>query len=126
MFAPKEPYKKYPKYLGWRKSAGGLTLERGFVGNQMKVAFCWIEPDALRARGQRVLYELSREGGKPVALFEAHWADFDQRGRLVATVGGRVLEGTLTKGDKLRWRQLAALHEEKPTRMEAPAWAQSW
>ena len=45
---------------------------------------------------------------------------------LVATVGGRVLEGKLTSGGNLVWRQLAAMNEERPARMEAPEWAQRW
>jgi hypothetical protein len=32
-----------------------------------------------------------------LVLFEAHWADWDQNERLVATVGGRVLSGKLDK-----------------------------
>jgi hypothetical protein len=72
-------------------------------------------------------YAIYRKNGDLLTLFEAHWADWDQQGRLVVTVGGRVLVGELTKKKrKLRWRQLAAMHEEKPIRMEAPDWAQRW
>ena len=69
---------------------------------------------------------LYRPDGKAAALFEAHWADWDQQGRLVATVGGRVLAGRLTKHNKLQWRQLASMQNERPAPMEAPAWAQQW
>jgi hypothetical protein len=36
------------------------------------------------------------------------------------------MAGTLTKNKTLAWRQLAAMNEEQPTRMEAPGWAQHW
>jgi len=72
-------------------------------------------------------YLLSNKTGEPIAQFDAHWADWDQQGRLVATAGGRVVAGKLTRDRKrLVWRQLADLHEEKPTRLEAPDWAQQW
>jgi len=75
---------------------------------------------------RRSLYTLSPADGEPITSFEAHWADLDQQGRLVATVGGRMLAGKLKKGGKPLWRQLAAMQEEQPTRMEAPEWAQHW
>jgi hypothetical protein len=97
-----------------RKESGGLTL-----GQE-------VPSDHSRPSRRRSLYTLYQENGDPVALFEAHWADWDQRGRLVAAVGGRVMTGTLSKNKKLAWRQLAAMNEEQPRRMEAPAWAQHW
>ena len=72
------------------------------------------------------IYTLYRSDGEPLDTFEAHWADWDRQGRLVATAGGRVLEGKLTRDRKLKWRQLAAMNEERPIRMEAPGWAQHW
>jgi hypothetical protein len=72
------------------------------------------------------IYTLYRSDGEPLDTFEAHWADWDRQGRLVATAGGRVLEGKLTRDRKLKWRQLAAMNEERPIRMEAPDWAQHW
>lgn len=71
-------------------------------------------------------YTLYSRDGEPVALFDAHWSDWDQQGRLVGTVGGRVVAGELTRDKRLVWRQLADFHEEKPARLEAPEWAQSW
>lgn len=58
-------------------------------------------------------------------MFEAHWADFDQRGRLVAAAGGRILEGR-TGGDGLRWRVLAEFQAARPERGEAPEAARRW
>ena len=104
-----QPSRNYILYTAWRKSSGGLTLERSAPHHSRR----------------RFLYTLYRTDGKPVALFEAHWAARDKRGRLVATVGGRVLEGKL-KGGKLLWRQLAAMQDEKPAPMVAPDWAQNW
>jgi hypothetical protein len=59
-------------------------------------------------------------------MFEAQWADFDQRGRLVATVGGRILEGKIDRHHGLRWHQLAAFQDEQPERVQAPNWALRW
>ena len=97
-----------------RKMSGDLTLARE------------ITQFAAFPSRSHTPYALYRSGEEPVALFQAQWADWDQRGRLVATVGGRVLAGALTKRNKLVWRQLAALNEEQPGRMEAPGWAQHW
>ena len=98
----------------FHKTSGDLTLSRE------------IPLDSIYPSRRRTLYTLYRSDDNPVALFEAHWADWDQHGRLVATVGGRVCAGKLTKQNTLLWRQLTAMNEEQPTRMEAPAWAQRW
>ena len=97
-----------PLRRAWRKTNGDVTLERSAIDP-------WGKPS-----NSRVYRDIER----PIAEFEAHWADFDQRGRLVATAGGRVLEGKLTKKNALEWRELAAFHEERPERTEAPEWAQ--
>ncbi len=81
--------------------------------------------DWFRPWRPREPYALYRANGEPILQFAAHWADWDQRGRLVAAVGGRVLAGTLTK-DSIAWRQLAAMHQDQPALMETPAWAQCW
>jgi hypothetical protein len=122
ILAPHQPDRYSLRYTAWRKTSGSLTLERGTDCERV-----WGEMnyDQYPSR-RRSLYTLYRTGDEPVALFEAHWADWDQQGRLVATVGGRVFEGKLTKGFRLRWRQLAAMNEEQPSRMEAPSWAQRW
>jgi len=96
----------------FRKTLGSWTLER-----RAQERYPWRKPS---------LYTLYRNADQPVALFEAQWSDFDQRGRLVATAGGRVLGAKLRKKNDLDWRELAAFHEERPERMEAPAWAQRW
>jgi len=98
----------------YRKPCGTLVLGRDVPAN-------YHAPSR-----RRTLYTLYRVSGEPVTMFEAHWADWDQRGRLVAAVGGRIVAARLTKDDQLRWRQLADLHDEKPTRLEAPKWAQRW
>jgi hypothetical protein len=88
------------------KSKAGLTLGRGVYH---------FSPS--RSRKTYALQMVS---------FEAQWADLDQNGRLVATVGGRVLAGQLSKSNELRWRELANLSNDKPARMEAPDWAKHW
>jgi len=123
--APRQPHQNGSHFAAWRKTSGDLVLERDAKRKSSWGGTVYEEylPHPSRRRS---LYTLYRLDGEPVALFEAHWADWDQRGRLVATVGGRVLAGKLRKNNTLLWRQLAAMHEEKPTRMEAPIWAQRW
>jgi hypothetical protein len=125
ILAPTQPNRNYPRYAAWRKTSGDLILER-----ETKREAAWggtfYEEYLPHPSRRRSLYTLYRSDEEPVALFEAHWADWDQRGRLVATVGGRVFAGELKKNDKLFWRQLGAMNEEQPSRMEAPGWAQHW
>jgi len=120
ILASTQTNRNYPRYAAWRKASGDLILERQ---TERKGPTLY---EAIYPSRRRSLYTVYRPDGEPVALFEAHWADWDQQGRLVATVGGRVLAGKLTKKNELLWRQLASMQEERPTRMEAPAWAQRW
>jgi hypothetical protein len=117
--------RNYVRYAAWRKTYRGLTLER-----EAKHRNSWggteYEGYLPYPSRRRSLYTLSRTDGEPFALFEAHWADWDQEGRLVATVGGRVFDGKITKDRKLKWRLLTSMNEEHPERMEAPEWAQKW
>jgi hypothetical protein len=123
--APTQPNRNYPQFAAWKKTCGGLTLER-----EAKRGSAWgvtiYEEYLPQPSRRRSLYTLYGSDGEPIDLFEAHWADWDRQGRLVATVGGRVLAGKLTRDRKLKWRQLAAMNEERPIRMEAPDWAQHW
>jgi hypothetical protein len=97
-----------------RKSSGELKLGREWP------------PHRFAPTGTATPYTLFCQDGKPLTTFDAHWADWDQQGRLVATVGGRVVAGNLTRDKRLVWQQLADLHEEQPTVLEAPDWAQRW
>jgi hypothetical protein len=102
----------WERVLGiWKRASGALTIE-----TQRR----W------RGGSYPSVYTLYRNEGEPLGTFEANWADWDQQGRLVATAGGRVLEGILTKDRGLLWRQLIAMNEEKPTPLETPEWAQRW
>lgn len=105
---------------GWKKTVGKLclarSLDREVAGGE----------DAFPSR-RRVRYTLfDRDETRVLAEFEAHWADFDQRDRLVATVGGRILTGAIDRHRGLQWRELAGFQDEKPERMEAPEWARRW
>jgi hypothetical protein len=102
------------RWSEFRKPFGALILGRD------------APPYSFRPFRPRELYTLYRANGEPIVQFGAQWADWDQRGRLVAAAGGRVLAGTLTKDHGLVWRQLAAMHEEQPAQIETPAWAQRW
>lgn len=99
----------------WRKVQDDVALERALPGT-----WGW-SPDRYG-----VAYMLSRKDGEPIEVFKAHWADFDQRGRLVAAVGGRILAAKIGPGSGLKWRQLADFSAETPERMEAPVWARTW
>jgi len=71
------------------------------------------------------LYTLYRRDGTALSCFEAHWADWDRRGRLVATVGGHVFAASVS-GPDLLWTELAATTDDRPSSLECPAWAQHW
>jgi hypothetical protein len=101
------------RYKEFRKACGNLVLG--------------LEPPAsYGGLPRRSVYTLYKANLEPLAMFEAHWADWDQHGRLVATAGGRVLSGKLTRKKALVWRQLAAMHEETPAPLPPPRWAQRW
>jgi hypothetical protein len=104
------------RLAAWRKTVGRLCLNRA------------VDPGDSEFPSRRPSrYTISkRDESTELAVFEAHWADFDLRGRLVATVGGRILEGAIDRHHGLRWRQLADFKDEKPTRTEAPKWARRW
>lgn len=104
------------RLAAWRKTVGNLSLTRG--EDRVKDRFPSRYPS---------LYSISKgDLSAELAMFEAHWADFDQRGRLVAVAGGRILEGKIDRHHGLRWRQLAAFQDEQPARVKAPAWALRW
>lgn len=103
------------RMIAWIKPVGRLILERQVDSHY--------DPYPYRGK-QRSLFTLLHNNGKVIAMFEADWADCDQRERLVATAGGRVLVGEVKR--KLRWRQIADVHEERCESIVAPAWAQEW
>ena len=105
-----------PLLAGWRRNSGNLCLSRAVNRGE--------DPFPSRSRSRYLIYQ--RDGQTEMARFQAHWADFDQRGRLVAAVGGRILEGQIDGRHGLRWRQLAAFQDERPEQSKAPAWAQRW
>jgi hypothetical protein len=99
-----------------RKTVGNLCLDRAMERGE--------DLFPTRQRSRYTIYE--RDENTELARFEAHWADFDQRGRLVAAAGGRILEGQFDRRHGLQWRQLAVFQDEKPERIEAPEWARRW
>jgi hypothetical protein len=105
-----------PRLAAWRKTVGNLCLDRAMDRGEDLFPSWRLSRYTLYKRDEST--ELER--------FEAHWADFDQRGRLVAAAGGRILEGKVDRHHGLRWRQLAAFQDEKPKPMEAPEWARRW
>jgi hypothetical protein len=125
ILSPIQRNRSYQEYSAFRKTSGDFTLEREELRKVESNGTVFYNPVYWPSRrGAR--YTLTHSNGQPPILFEAHWADWDQRGRLVATVGGRVLEGSLTQDGKLLWRQLAAFQDEKFAPMVAPEWAQHW
>lgn len=113
----------YPSYKTWRKRRGELLLTCDATQGIMRGGVSYGDYASGSAR-LRTTYLLSR-GQETLGAFEAHWADWDQQGRLVATAGGRVLAAEL-KGNRLEWRELTALQEDRPSQVVAPDWAQHW
>jgi len=99
-----------------RKSCGDFTL----VCSPRTPEYDEMEPSR-----RRKTFTIERANEGIIASFEAHWAGWDQRGRLIATVGGRVLVATPIPR-KLKWRELASMKDETPQAMESPAWAKGW
>jgi|SRR5579871_334470 len=104
------------RLAAWRKTAGHLCLNRALDRGDSTFPSRRPCPYTLSKRDERT----------ELVVFEAQWADFDQSGRLVATAGGRILEGAIDRHHGLRWHQLADFQNEKPERLEAPRRAQSW
>jgi len=113
---------------GWNKAEKYQdSMGRDLVGKRSgDLVLARYAPLHLSPSRQPTLYSIYTADGRAAALFEAHWADWDQQGRLVATAGGRVLAGELTQENKLRWGQLASMHNDRPAPIVAPAWARSW
>lgn len=105
-----------PLLSSWRRTEGNLCLDRKV--NRGEDRFPSQRPS------RYTIYKLDAQ--TELARFEAHWADFDQRGRLIAAVGGRILVGKIDRHHGLRWRQHAAFQDEKPEQVRAPVWAQHW
>jgi len=104
------------RVAAWRKTVGNLCLSRAVDRGHDK--FPSFHP---------CLYMISKgDDGTELAVFEAHWADFDQRGRIVAAAGGRIQEGKLDRHHGLRWRQLAAFQDEQPELVKTPISAARW
>lgn len=103
------------RLAAWRKVVGNLVLTRAADRH-----------DRFPSRHPSVYEITNTNTGAEVALFEAHWADFDQRGRLVAAVGGRILAGKIDRRHGLRWHELAAFQDEKPEKVKTPPWAMRW
>lgn len=81
-------------------------------------------PDAEHPNRWPGLYSL-RAGGRE-EIFEAHWADFDQQGRLVAGLGGQIRAGQPALRRGIQWRELRNVTHEKPETILAPDWARHW
>jgi hypothetical protein len=103
------------RLAAWQRTVGNLCLTRA-------VDRC----DEFPSRRPSVYRIGKSDNSAEIALFEAHWADFDQRGRLVAAVGGRIVEGKIDRRHSLQWRQLAAFQDEQPDRLKPPQWALHW
>ena len=58
--------------------------------------------------------------------FEADWADWDQRGRLVVVQAGRLLVGKYNRHRSLYFEELAHFNGDRPESIEAPEWARRW
>lgn len=105
-----------PLLKAWRKAEGRYCLERQLPRGE--------DVFPSRVRAHYVIYK--GDGETELASFRAHWADFDQSGRLVATKDGRILAADIHRHHGLRWIELADFSAEKPVTFAAPDWAQHW
>jgi hypothetical protein len=68
-----------------------------------------------------------RSGAEVWPLNGVRWADWDARGRLTATAGGRLLVWDPASGDAAgTWREIADLNDQAPAPVASPSWARSW
>jgi hypothetical protein len=58
--------------------------------------------------------------------FEAEWADWDQRGRLIVALKGKLLTGKYNRHKPLHFEELADFNDDRPQNIEAPEWARRW
>jgi hypothetical protein len=58
--------------------------------------------------------------------FDAEWADWDQRGRLIIARAGKLLVGIYTRRKGLQFEELADFNANRPRSVEAPEWAKHW
>jgi hypothetical protein len=58
--------------------------------------------------------------------FDAEWADWDQKGRLIVTHKGKLLVGKYNRHTPLRFEELADFNNDRPEGIEAPEWARRW
>ncbi|MEM7164609.1 MAG: hypothetical protein AAF581_04055 [Planctomycetota bacterium] len=71
-------------------------------------------------------YTLTSPGGQVVVLNDIPWAEWDQRGRLVAARKGCVLAASPEEAVAGEWTELIDLSPNKPNRRKSPSWARSW
>ena len=99
------------------------------------------EPDLIEKRSQdgkqRLQVELFHEGMKEVwwaflaegskrrEIAVGTWADFDQRGRLVYAMEGRLMACELENGD-IKHHEIADFSKQKPEAIKAPSEATRW
>ncbi len=102
----------------WTKTVGAMNLVRAAShGDRYS-----IYPGRKGGR-----YTLQRASGEPIASFQAHWADFDFDGRLVACSGGHLCSAHIGVGSTpLIWSELASLAAERFSHLVAPEWAKRW
>jgi hypothetical protein len=100
---------KGSRLLKWRRTSpvgrGELLLDRSFSAARY--------------------YLVVANRSEPLA-FDAEWADWDQKGRLIVANRGKVLAGNWNRHKGLYFEELADFNEDRPASVEAPDWAQHW
>lgn len=71
-------------------------------------------------------YKIQWPDGEALRIPDATWADWDQRGRLVYAVGGRLFASTIDESRAIHPSLLADFTANKFEQVEAPDWARTW
>ena len=69
---------------------------------------------------------VDREGGSRTRIERASWADWDQQGRLVFAVDGKLMSALIDKSGSLSHHKLLDLNPSTPAPAPAPEWATKW
>lgn len=67
-----------------------------------------------------------RSSSQLVKIERASWADWDQHGRLIYAVDGKLMTGTIDDGGNLVESEIVNLNLSEPVSLPTPDWASTW
>jgi hypothetical protein len=120
---------------GWRRTKEAGEWERPSPDGVWSLVMEWAVSPADGARyWDRVGalyhprdYRLRRIGSEiPLPLAAAEWADWDHRGRLVFSHGGKLFAGEPSTVGEVLPQELADFTDDKPEEYKPPEWARKW